>query len=264
MKDAIEKIVELQEPLKTEPISTTQDPLIPPRKKARRSTGRRRRNTTFKMPKHVAMPVRGLWESAGEEERQKAHQAGVAILEMWLGQASRKEVAQRLEVPVLRVWQLSQQALTGLVAGLLKQPRMRGVIEKPEWEQSPWKLKAKIAKLEKEVDSLRSLVDLLRAFPIHREIAREREVDRARTRTKKACHSRRNPKSNRKKTPARRSGQKRARGRGSSPRSQGADVKKLDEERTGAAETSRASSARQSDPLSSGKGGGSPAQTSGC
>ena len=259
MSEEIEKVEEAQQPLEPEETPTIQEP----QKKPRRWTGRRRRKARFKMPKHVAVPVRGLWESAGEEERKKAHQAGVAILELWMGQASRKEVAARLEVPVLRVWQLSQQALSGLVAGLLKQPRSRGKVEKPDWEQSPWKLRAKIAKLEREVDSLRSLVDLLRAFPVHRETRGEKEVNPVRTSTKKARHTRSTPKSNRKSTAGRPCGKKRAKNRGPSTRSDGANSEKLDEEREEAAATSGASRAQQSDPLSSGGGSGAPAKASG-
>jgi hypothetical protein len=254
MDETIEKPEELQQQVETDPSQTSQNPLTHPQKKPRQSTGRRRRNTSFKMPKHVAVPVKGLWEAAGEEEKQKAHQAGGAILEMWLGQASRKEVATRLEVPALRVWQLSQQALSGLLAGLLKQPRSRGQIEKPAWQQ---------AKLEKEVDSLRSLVELLRDFPIHRETAREKEVDRTRSSATKSRHPQCTPKRNRKKTAGKKRGKKRTRSRGSSPRSDGADREKLDEERRKAAEAPGAPSARSSGPLSSGEGGSSPAKTSG-
>jgi hypothetical protein len=212
---------------------------------------------------HVAVPVKGLWESAGEEERKRAHQTGVAILELWLGQASRKEVAARLEVPLLRVWQLSQQALSGLVAGLLKQPRSRGKVARRDWEESPWKLKAKIAKLEREVDSLRSLVDLLRAFPEHRETRREKEVNPVRTSTKKARYPRNTPKGDRKTTAGSAHGKKRARSRVPSTRSNGANREKLDENRGEAAAAPGASRARPGDPLSSGSGSGTPAKAAG-
>ena len=253
MSEAIEKLEEPQEP------QTSQEPP----KTTTRWSGRRRRKTRFKMPKHVAVPVRGLWESAGEEERKRAHQAGVAILELWMGQASRKEVAARLEVPVLRVWQLSQQALSGLVAGLLKQPRSRGKVEKHDWEESPWKLRAKIAKLEREVESLRSLVDLLRAFPVHRETRREKEVNPVRTSTKKARYPRNTPKGNRKTTAGSAHGKKRARSRVPSTRSDGANREKLDEEHPESAASSGATRARRSDPLSSGGGSGTPAKAAG-
>ena len=89
-----------------------------------------RKRATFKRPPPPAIPVRGLWEHASEEQRQKAHIACMAILEYWLGHASKQETADRLEVTPLRVWQLSQQALSGMLAGLLRQPRVRGMVEK--------------------------------------------------------------------------------------------------------------------------------------
>ena len=140
---------------------------------------RRRRRVSFRLPKRAALTVRALWASAEEEERMKAHRTGVAILELWLGQASRKEIADRLQVPPLRIWQLSQQALSGLVAGLLKQPKSRSQIQKNPLEESRWKLKSKIAKLEGEVESLRTLVSLLRELPAHRARSPDkREVER--------------------------------------------------------------------------------------
>jgi hypothetical protein len=215
------------------------------------------------MPKYLPVPVKGLWEAASETERQKAHQTGVAILEMWLGQATKKETAARLDVPVLRVWQLSQQALSGLVAGLLKQPRSRGAIKNPIDQQAPWKLRKEIAKLQKEVDSLRSLVDLLRDFPIHREIDREKEVDRVQTSTKKVRHSRRDPKGNRKKPAARTTGKRGARSGGASTRSGRANGEKLDEERTRPSDAHGSSAARPGDTVSGGEGGGPPAESAG-
>lgn len=136
-------------------------------KKPRRG---RRRKASFVLPKRAAVSVRALWSAASEEEKRVAHQTGVAILELWLGQTSRAEVAERLGVPPLRVWQLSQQALSGLVAGLLKQPKAR-VKEPvlPQEMESPWKLRARIKKLEGEVESLQSLVSLLRDLPGQRK-----------------------------------------------------------------------------------------------
>ena len=90
-------------------------------------------------------------------------------------------------MPPLRIWQLSQQALSGLVAGLLIQPKARKASPAAPLEESPWKLKAKIAKLEREVVSLKSLVDLLRAFPVHREAPGDKEVDPGRARKKSPC-----------------------------------------------------------------------------
>src|SRR5262245_40327811 len=99
---------------------------VPPIKKRRprapRPLGKR---LVFQIPK-VALPVRGLWEAASEEERQRAHRQGVSILEWWVGRRTREEVGLELGVGSLRVWQLSQSALSGMLAGLLRQPRRRG------------------------------------------------------------------------------------------------------------------------------------------
>ena len=100
-------------------------------RKTRVSKGRVKRK--YKFPNKVALPVRALWETASPEEKEKAHQTAAALLEYWTGRAKKEEVAQKLGIPPLRVWQLSQQALSGLAAALVKQPRagkkkMRGAL----------------------------------------------------------------------------------------------------------------------------------------
>src|SRR5690242_18795255 len=83
------------------------------------------KRTRFQVPKKMPVPIKALWEGASEEERARAHTTAVEILCAWLGKTSRAESAQRLSVPPLRFWQLSQQAVAGMVAGLLRQPRAR-------------------------------------------------------------------------------------------------------------------------------------------
>jgi hypothetical protein len=124
----------------------------------------------FKLPKSAPKPMRSLWDSASQEEKEKAHQAAAAILENWLGQASREEIAKKLGVPPLRVWQMSQQALVGLVAGLLKQPKARKEtkVNLPP-EEDPVKLQKRIANLERDLAMMKELVGLLKEFPAHRE-----------------------------------------------------------------------------------------------
>jgi hypothetical protein len=138
---------------------------------SKKHKGIRYKNPKFKMPKNAPLPMKTLWDSATEEEKQKAHQAAVAILETWMGQASREEVAKKLGVPSLRVWQMSRQALVGLVAGLLKQPKARKPKTQPSLspEEDPVKLRKKIAALEKDLGMMKELVGLLREFPAHRE-----------------------------------------------------------------------------------------------
>lgn len=120
----------------------------------------------FKMPERVAVPVKDLWASASEEEKTRAHRTCVLILSYWLGKQSKAEVAEALEVKPLRVWQLSQMAVSGMVCGLLRQPRRRG--RKPMSEDVA-SLKKRILKLEKELETMNRLVDVLRDLPMSRE-----------------------------------------------------------------------------------------------
>jgi hypothetical protein len=133
---------------------------------ARRSRVGRKR-TVFRSPPKPAWPVRGLWEAAPAEEKERAHEICMEILEYWLGKKSKGEVAQDLDVSRLRVWQLSQQALSGMMAGLLTQPRRRvgpEVFEgRPDETRSA--LKACIAELEKKLERTEDLVRVLRTAP---------------------------------------------------------------------------------------------------
>ena len=72
---------------------------------------RRFKKRRFKKVPRMPVPVRALWEAATEEERKRAHETCALILELWVGKATKAEAAERLKVPPLRVWQLSQQAL---------------------------------------------------------------------------------------------------------------------------------------------------------
>jgi hypothetical protein len=74
-------------------------------------------------------------------------------------------VAKELSLSAVRVWQLSQQAVCGLVVGCLRQPRFRGRPPQRLSEQGVSELKKKIARLERELDASRRLIELLRAMP---------------------------------------------------------------------------------------------------
>jgi hypothetical protein len=105
------------------------------------------------------------------------------VLKPWLGKASREEAARELGVPALRFWQLSQQALAGLVAGCLTQPRFRGRVRLDTGEEATAvELKRRIHVLEREVEAGRRLIELLRELPGHRAppAAPAREVRRGR------------------------------------------------------------------------------------
>jgi hypothetical protein len=128
------------------------------------------KNPKFKLPQKAPKPMKSLWDSASQEEKEKAHQAAAAILENWLGQTTREEIAKKLGIPPVRVWQMSQQALVGLVAALVKQPKARKEA-KPSLppEEDPVKLKKRIATLERDLAMMKELCGLLKEFPAHRE-----------------------------------------------------------------------------------------------
>ena len=134
-------------------------------KKRRVRTGRKR--TDFKTTPRPAWPVRGLWESAPQAERDQAHRTCMLILEYWLGKKTKSAVAEELSVKPLRVWQLSQQALSGMLAGLLTQPRRR--VGREVFERCPGQsleaMKQRIASLETELARTEDLVRVLRTAP---------------------------------------------------------------------------------------------------
>lgn len=133
----------------------------------RRRSRMRRKKTVFRNPPKPAWPVRGLWEAAPAQEKERAHETCMEILEYWLGKKSKSEIADDLGVSPLRVWQLSQQALSGMMAGLLTQPRRRvgpEAFEGPP-DETRAALKARIAELEKTLERTEDLVRVLRAAP---------------------------------------------------------------------------------------------------
>ncbi len=142
-----------------------QTQVVPQLKRRRRF----RKRSRFKVPKIMPVPVRALWNLATEEERKRAHRTCASILEYWLGRRSKTEVMARLELPALRVWQLSQQALAGMLAGLLKQPRTRGRPAMPrDPESDPKLLRKRIEQLERELNLAQDVIKLLREFPGNR------------------------------------------------------------------------------------------------
>ena len=138
----------------------------------KRRVRRGRKRTNFKKVPRMVYPVRALWDAASEEDRTRAHHTCVAILEMWLGKTSKAEIAERLELPPLRIWQLSQRALSGMLAALVHQPRTRlrkGAVmseEKPEEEVKA--LRRRIVELEKRLKLSEELNELLRQLPSKR------------------------------------------------------------------------------------------------
>lgn len=150
-------------------------------KPRRYRTGRKR--TRFQVPARQPASVRALWQSASAEEQKAAHTLCMAILEYWLGKASKAEIAARLEVPPLRVWQLSQMALSGMLAGLLRQPktRRRGRPVEPPTSpgEDPRPLRARIRELERKLSHTEDLVRVLRDLPWAPSAGKAKESRRA-------------------------------------------------------------------------------------
>jgi hypothetical protein len=145
-----------------------------------RGKWKRRLKTKFKMPPKPAKPVKALWEAATPEEQKRAHEMAVVILEHWMGQLSQTEASEKLGMPWVRIWQLSRQALSGLTAGLLKQPKMRkDKKQEPMVDPSkdPEVLNKRITELERDLGMMKELVGLLREFPAHREEKKTAEGD---------------------------------------------------------------------------------------
>ena len=143
----------------------------------RRKSGKGRVKRKFKLPPRPAVAVRELWESASAEEREKAHQTAAMMLEYWMGRVRKEEAAQKLGIPPLRVWQLSQQALSGMAAGLVKQPKsgkkkFRGMLPP---EEDPKALNKRIQGLERDLGLMQELVKLLRDLPGNREAVKKAE-----------------------------------------------------------------------------------------
>ena len=138
--------------------------------KRRPRTGKKR--LKFGPPQVFPRGVRELWTTATAAEQQAAHRACAQILAMWLGRRRREEVARELEIPPLRVWQLSQQALSGMLAGLLHQPKARRGKESETMilkDDDPRFLKKRITELEKRLSDSQGLVDLLAQLPKPKE-----------------------------------------------------------------------------------------------
>ena len=126
---------------------------------------------------YPAIPVRGLWDQASEEERGRARENAATLIEYWTGQISRREAEIVLEVKPLRLWQLSQRAIAGMVAGLLTQPRRKKEIGAIMQNQdNPKKLKARIKELEKIVEAQSQLIAILRSMPGVREVGVGKEI----------------------------------------------------------------------------------------
>ena len=137
-----------------------------PTKRSKRA-GKRKMGFRMDTP---AFPVRAIWEQASETQRQEAHQTGVLMLEHWLGRMTRRDLGTKLNLPPLRVWQMSQQALAGMVVGLMAQPKRppKGTVMATEKKIEKDELKAlrkRVTDLEQDNRVLKDLLDLLKDMP---------------------------------------------------------------------------------------------------
>lgn len=126
-----------------------------------------RRRRGFRMPP-PAVPVKGLWAAAAPEARERAHRSANLLLQSWVGLKSRSEAAKELGIPPVRLWQLNQQALSGMVAGLLKQPRGRKGAVPMDPEEDPKVLRKRIRQLEADLDAAKRLIEVLKDLPENR------------------------------------------------------------------------------------------------
>ena len=135
-------------------------------KRARKASRKR----ALKPPPKFALPVKTLWQLATDEQKTRAQTAGVTILEYWTGRVTKVEAAKRLNIPPVRVWQLSQMATSGMLAGLLVQPKTRakGVPMNPD--QDPKALLKKIKQLEETIRQQELLIQVLRTMPGCRDV----------------------------------------------------------------------------------------------
>ena len=150
-------------------------PSPPPPRRQRRG---KKRVHFQKMPT-PKRPLLALWEAASEEERAAAHRRCTVILEYWLGRITKAAAGEKLSVPQIRVFQLSQQALSGMGAALLRQPRSYKAMVTPlDPHRDPKVLRKRIAQLEMELRVARDLINLLKELPGNRERAQRHEQRR--------------------------------------------------------------------------------------
>lgn len=149
---------------------------------------RMRRKAGFRIPA-PAVPVKALWKSASPEEQTQAHRTAILVLEHWMGRMNRKELAQKLGIPQVRVWQISQAALSGMVSGLLRQPKSPPPGTRLLPEEDPISLRRKITDLEKQNATLTDLISIIRDMPATREALNLEKQEAPNAKGKKRRHA---------------------------------------------------------------------------
>ena len=200
---------------------------------------RKRRTRVLPRP---AISIRGLWEAASPEELARAKEIALLIIEMWIGKTSKAEVARQLKMSPLRVWQLSQQAVSGVIAGLLIQPRTRprrrsaplaggleALVRRPAPSSDPELLRKEVRRLKQELLATEQVNALLRQFPVLRksESLDAKKSRRARAASQAVPDSRRRQQASRNPTANERDSTQRATSGRNEPRRNGADPVEL-------------------------------------
>jgi hypothetical protein len=122
----------------------------------------------------MPIPLRALWETATTEAQADAKLKATAVLKTWLGASPREEAARELGLSAVRLWQISQQAVCGLVVGCLRQPRYRGRPPKGGYgagDPDVGALRKRIAELERDLDVCRRLIEVMKDLPGNRDRA---------------------------------------------------------------------------------------------
>jgi hypothetical protein len=123
----------------------------------------RKKRVMSEKTKFPVIPIRGLWDQASVEDQSKAREISQVMMEYWIGRLSKKEATEKLGMRPVRFWQMSQQAVAGMTAGLLTQPRYRNNSFLPSDETA--KLGKKIEELELILSTQQKLIEILKSLP---------------------------------------------------------------------------------------------------
>lgn len=144
---------------------------------ARKRQRRRTIDGTVSGTLRPVYPISAILASATPEEVTRARMLVSELLGYWLGHESKASLARRLSVPQVRVWQMGQRALAGMVAAMLTPPSgPRGPTgAMPRVSPETIALRKRVQELERETGVQRRLIELLRALPSQdrRECAKE-------------------------------------------------------------------------------------------
>jgi hypothetical protein len=162
------------------------DTTMPEIKIKKRRKSRQSSELINELTEFPAISVRGLWKMATEEEQQNAKRLGIKIIQEWTNQISKSQAAKDLKMTPVRYWQLSNQAIAGMLAGLLDQPRSRGKILQKEQKEIE-KLRIQIKQLEMALNAQSHLIEFMKGVPkaMNKKIKDDLNAKRASTKNNK-------------------------------------------------------------------------------